>query len=331
MPLLSGLCKQETGMKHFHYFGSGPYCYANSLAMMFGDHAPSTTVIEFATSSPFGMQLSGGEIPFFDPCGWTPEEGVNAALRAIGWQSDAFQGGEETEALERLKEALGRGPVFIGPVEMGHLRHQPGMSGPIGADHFLIAVEADADQVIVHDPQGYPYASVPLPMFMAAWRADTIDYGAPYTMRVNFERVEHLTEEEIIERSTPGGIAWLSMGTSRPVAKGTLGNADAATQLADLIARGPAEALREHLVHFAVRVGARRLSDGATCLSRIGYAEAAAVMARQARLVGALQYPLVVGDDVKPVTILQELAATYEKLMAALARVQWAECLTIKK
>lgn len=47
-------------MQHFPYIGSGPYCYANAFAMMFGQHAPSTAVIEFATGSPFGMQLVGG-------------------------------------------------------------------------------------------------------------------------------------------------------------------------------------------------------------------------------------------------------------------------------
>ena len=46
-------------MRHLPYIGSGPYCYANSFAMMFGEHAPSTAVIEFATGSPFGMQMLG--------------------------------------------------------------------------------------------------------------------------------------------------------------------------------------------------------------------------------------------------------------------------------
>lgn len=56
-------------MNHFPYVGSGPYCYANSFAMMFREYAPSTAVIEFATGSPFGMQLVGGTLPFFSPCG----------------------------------------------------------------------------------------------------------------------------------------------------------------------------------------------------------------------------------------------------------------------
>ncbi len=66
------------------YIGSGPYCYANSFSMMFGDASPSTSIIEFATSSAFGMQLIGGTTPFFDPYGWTPEAGFTDALAAMG-------------------------------------------------------------------------------------------------------------------------------------------------------------------------------------------------------------------------------------------------------
>lgn len=73
---------------NFPYIGSGPYCYANAFAMLFGMRAPSTAVIEFATGSPFGMQLLGGTLPFFDPYGWNPERGFDAALDALGWTSD---------------------------------------------------------------------------------------------------------------------------------------------------------------------------------------------------------------------------------------------------
>jgi hypothetical protein len=34
------------------YIGSGPYCYANSLAMMLGSAAPEPAVIEVLTGSP---------------------------------------------------------------------------------------------------------------------------------------------------------------------------------------------------------------------------------------------------------------------------------------
>ena len=97
-------------MKYVPYVGSGPYCYANSFAMMFGENAPSTAAIEFATSSPFGMQLVGGALPFFDPYGWTPEAGFNDALDAMGWSSAATKGGKTGRSSIPL---IGRSP-FLG-------------------------------------------------------------------------------------------------------------------------------------------------------------------------------------------------------------------------
>lgn len=307
-------------MKHFPYIGSGPYCYANSFAMMFGDCAPSTAVIEFATGSPFGMQLVGGRLPFFDPYGWTPEAGFDKALEAMGWESDVSTGGNESGALHRLKMALRNGPVWIGPVEMGHLRHQPGMSGPIGADHYLVVLDVREDRVEMHDPQGFPYASLPLSDFMAGWRAETLDYGTPYTMRTNFRQVRQVKEEGIIRSSLPAAIEWLSMETAQKVPEGSLGNADAALRLAALIEEGGSDDLRDHLIHFAVRVGVRRLSDAATCLARVGNTEASLVMARQARLVGSLQYPLVIRDSQTAAKSIRRLAETYIELGTALSQ-----------
>ena len=48
-------------MKHV---GSGPYCYANSLAMIFGKRAPKTSAIEVLTGVPFGALL---HCPFESP------------------------------------------------------------------------------------------------------------------------------------------------------------------------------------------------------------------------------------------------------------------------
>ena len=43
---------------------------------------PSTAVIEVATGGPFGMQLIGGTLVFFDAYGWNPELGFDQALTA---------------------------------------------------------------------------------------------------------------------------------------------------------------------------------------------------------------------------------------------------------
>jgi hypothetical protein len=305
-------------MTHFPYIGSGPYCYANSFAMMFGDKAAPTSVIEFATGSPFGMQLINGTLPFFDPYGWTPEAGFDAALAALGWTSETVRSRSAEEAVAALEEALIKsGPVWVGPVELGHLRHQPGMKGPIGADHYLVVLALEGDHVLMHDPQGYPYATIPLSHFMEAWKAETLDYGSPFTMRTAFRQVETVPDEEVIRRSLPHAAGWLSMAGDHDVPPGTLGNAQAAARLAELVEAGGDPELRGHLIHFAVRVGARRAADAATCLARIGEDKPAEIMDRQARLIGSLQYPLVVGDHAKAADQLRMLAPTYEELQAA--------------
>lgn len=305
-------------MQHPPYIGSGPYCYANSFAMMFGEHAPSTAVIELATGSPFGMQMLGGALPLFDPYGWDPDAGFDGALAALGWTSARRYGGHADEALARLREALADGPVWVGPVEMGHLRHQPGMRGPIQADHYIVALAIEDGQVLMHDPQGFPYATLPLADFMTAWAAETIDYGAPYTLRTRFERIAAVSETEAIRAALPAAMRWLSMAPRRPVPAGTLGNADAALALADRLRAGCDEALRMHLIHFAVRVGARRASDTAACLARAGCAQSSRIAAAQARLIGALQYPLVTQRDEIAADGLRRLAPTYEQLLEAL-------------
>lgn len=305
-------------MTHFPYTGSGPYCYANSFAMMFGADTPPTAIIEIATGSPFGMQLIGGTLPFFDPYGWTPEAGFDAALAALGWTSSVVKGSNAADALARLQAALVDGPVWIGPVEMGHLSHQPGKTGPIGADHYVVVIDVVDERVLMHDPQGYPYTALPLADFMTAWRAETIDYGAPYTMRTGFRQLVKVSDVDVIKASIPFAIQWLSMGGDHNMPAGSLGNGKAAEGLAALIENGCNEELRGHLIHFAIRVGARRAADAATCLARAGYTEASRTAAEQARLIGSTQHPLVVGDDAAAAAALRTLAPTYEGLRSAL-------------
>lgn len=306
-------------MAHVPYIGSGPYCYANSFAMMFGERGPSTAVIEFAIGGPFGMQLVGGTLPFFDPYGWTPEAGFDGALAALGWTSTVRRGGTAEQALAALATALADGPAWVGPVEMGHLRHQPGMTGPIGADHYVVVLGLADGRVLMHDPQGHPYATLPVDDFAAAWRAESVDYATPYTMRTAFRQVRPVTEEEAIEAALPAARRWLAMAEGCHLPAGTIGNAEAAERLAGMVEAGCDRGLRNHLVQFAVGVGARRVADAAACLGRIGRGEAAAVMDGQARLIGALQHPLVAGDDAAAAALLRRLAPSYAELLAALA------------
>ncbi|MER7504238.1 hypothetical protein AB0L05_22585 [Nonomuraea pusilla] len=302
------------------YVGSGPYCYANSLAMILGGAAPPPAVIEVLTGSPYGMQLIGGRLPLFDPFGWDPEIGLDAAIGLLGWECERVDGGTAEEALDRLRRACQDGPVLAGPLELGLLTYQPGSGQAVGADHYVVVLEAGDDTVFVHDPQGYPYATLPAGAFARAWRGELIPYlRRPFRMRHGFTRNVRVGQEEALRRSLPAGVAWLAGRADVEVPPGTLGQAEAAERTAALVEEGLDAEVRALWQAFAVRVGARRLNDLAACLSSLGLDAGASVAAEQARVVGGLQAPLVSGDDRALAAGLRRLAPTYERLRDVLA------------
>ncbi|WP_433257504.1 hypothetical protein ACQPYK_20665 [Streptosporangium sp. CA-135522] len=301
------------------YVGSGPYCYANSLAMVLGGEAPPTAVIEVLTGSPYGMQLIGGSLPLFDSFGWDPEVGLDTAIGLLGWECERVDGGTAAAALDRLRRACQDGPVLAGPLELGLLSYQPGAGKAVGADHYLVVLEVDGDTVLVHDPQGYPYATLPVDAFAEARRGELIPYlERPFRMRHRFTRRKQVSPEEALRRSLPAGLAWLAGRTDVEVPSGTLGQAEAAERTAELVEEGLDPEIRMLWQAFAVRVGARRLNDLAACLASLGLDTGAAVAAEQARIVGGLQAPLVAGDDMALAAGLRRLAPTYERLRTAL-------------
>ena len=312
------------------YIGSGPYCYANSLAMALGPDAPTPAQIEVLTGSPFGFALLAGRLPLFDPYGWDPNLGLDEALDLLGWDcrqvGAAGDGSDDAEkdgaaALTALRKALAAGPVLVGPMEMGLLRHHPEMSGghPIGSDHFVTAIDADEDLVRFHDPHGVPYATLATGQFLAAWRAETIDYPhAPYTMRHNFRRSREITVEEAMRSAIPRWRAWLRGRDDLEMPPGSLAGAEGVHQLASMVGDDLPADLHNHLVFFAIRVGARRLSDASDALARLGCDQAAVVAARQARLVGSLQHDVVMKRWDEAVRTLRDLAPTYDELIDAL-------------
>jgi hypothetical protein len=104
------------------YVGSGPYCYANSLAMIFGDGV-EPGLIEVLTGSPFGLELIAGEVPLFDPLGWDPGIRIDAALELLGWSCEPSDSDDVGSALTRVRAEIKSGPVLVGPLEIGLLLH----------------------------------------------------------------------------------------------------------------------------------------------------------------------------------------------------------------
>jgi hypothetical protein len=97
------------------YIGSGPYCYANCMAMALAD-GTDPGLLEVLTGSLFGLELLGGRRPLFNPLGWDPQIGIDAALDLLGWSCQRSDGGDADAALTRLQRhhvpasAAGPGP-----------------------------------------------------------------------------------------------------------------------------------------------------------------------------------------------------------------------------
>jgi hypothetical protein len=289
--------------------------------MLLGPEAPAPSVIEVLTGSPFGFELIAGRLPLFDPYGWDPDQGLDDAITLLGWTCQRQGADDDEQALAMLRDAVKGGPVLAGPAEMGLFRHQPEMTGPIGADHFVSVLEVDDAVVRFHDPLGFPYATLPVPEFLAAWRADTIAYRTtPYTMRSGFRRVRDVPADEALRAALPGAVAWLRGRDDLPVPPGTIGGAAAVLRLADMVADGLDGDVYGQLVYFAIKVGARRLADAATALTGLGEGKAAAVATRQARLAGSLQYDIVTKASQSAAETLRRLAPTYNELAEALER-----------
>jgi hypothetical protein len=298
------------------FLGSAPYCYANSLAMAMGADAPPPSAIEVLTGSPFGAQFEKNGLPYFDPIGWNPDLGLDHAIALLGWECERADGGEPSEALDRLRRVSELGPVVIGPVDLGLLGHQPWAAGEAtGVDHWMVVLGVDSKGVLFHDPDGFPYATLPVGEFLAAWRAERVECAGPFTMRSEFRRVRNVGLTEALRGALPAAGTWLA-GRDDGGADGRA----ALERLAEMVEDdgGLDERTRAHLTHFAVRVGARRLADASLWLREIGESRAASLADRQARLLGSVQYGLVTGDAGSVAATLRQMAAVYGELSAAL-------------
>lgn len=291
------------------YLGNGPYCNANSLSMIFGADGPGPAAIEVLSGTPFGMSIQGEDLPYWGPLGWTPEHGLNATMDLLGWTCDRTSGSAD-EAVAGLRRATPESPVLAGPVEMGVLPYIPGLGYPLGADHVVVVIGVEGDLVRAHDAQGWPYVTLPIDALLGAWTGDTFVYEVePYVLRSNFRREREVDLHTALRASLPKAVEWLDRADS----------GEAALKLADIVETGLGNMQYKFLVEYTVQGGARRLSDAAVLMGEIGATGAANVLTEQARLVGALQLPLVKREYPDAVSILRDLAPTYAALRAELA------------
>jgi hypothetical protein len=304
------------------YVGSGDYCYANSLHMsLLGsganpDTLPSPGFLECLTTMPFGnTYLNEAKLFFFD--GFDPHQGLTRAIETLGWVCRLEQGGDEQTSLQRLREAVQHGPVLLGPLDMGYLTYNPSYPFLGGADHFLVVLAVESDHVLVHDPKGFPYATLPFDALLQAWRAERIPYiDETYTMRADFRPVEAVSRQEIIARTLP----FIRKNVQRdPGGPEVYGSVRALGLLAETLRTEVPDHLASHLLYFALPLAIRRNLDAQAFLLEGNKPEAAELLEQQARLLGQAQYPGVQHEWSTVAALIEQVAILEERFIATCA------------
>ncbi|KAL2864671.1 NlpC/p60-like transpeptidase [Aspergillus lucknowensis] len=310
----------------YAYTGSGPYCYAYSLYMVLlasgyeRQSLPSAGFIECLTTMPFGKQfvlLQTGPAAFFNNPYTNPDDGINIALRTMGWECEDHRGGDVSSALGKLREAVAHGPVLAGPLDMGHLSYNPEHNSLKGADHFVVVLEVDDSNgmILLHDPAGYPAVLLPLTQFVEAWHGQGVEYiDRPFVFRSHFHRIENVPRAEMVARTIRTLREQAGNYAHRP---DSFGGAHALRLTIEAVEAGSPSVVND-LAPFTLPLAARRYLDARDFLNEAGLAEAAEVMEQQAILAGRAQYPAVHRRWNDVIAILRKLVELEDELTEAL-------------
>lgn len=295
------------------YIGNGAYCYANSMAMALA-HAGREVApwyLECLTAFAVSAHWEKGT-PFFDSKYSAPDQGVGVALDSLGFtyvhSYHASEDDPEGRApLALLRDLLGDGPVIIGPVDMGLLTYHPSRQYLGGVDHFVLLYEMDETNLFLHDPAGYPYTQMAITDFVAAWRAESIGYRTgSYTMWGRLREESHPDADALFAR-TDRQIAW-QLRQERMNDDPTTVGAGAVRRLAAQVRENGAPGrLWDHLVHFALPLGAKRAADFARFYAPYD-AERARAKKEEAKLFGATLPAMINQGRAELADVLEKLA-----------------------
>ena len=248
---------------HAPYIGNGPYCYANSAAMLLASHGFSlpAALIECLTAVGIGARwwLAEREIYFsLVP----PDVGLSAAFDRLGFSITERRGSaSEPPPFDRLRDALAQGPVALGPLDMGHLTYRPNAQACAGADHFVLLVGLTDDHARLHDPDGYANVRISLDDLGQAWEAGRIAYRREPYRSWTAPRRDRAPNDDALRTATLAACRE-SYATADAVPPDRAASGpDAFAAAANHLRGGDADGLLTLLTVFGLPLGARRAQD----------------------------------------------------------------------
>jgi hypothetical protein len=279
------------------YSGNSAYCYSDSLRMCLAQAGlsplPEVGELECMTGMPFGTTFLRLESPLFFPnaAALNPDTALTHALDILGWGCKLWRGETSEEAETALRLAAQKGPVLLGPVDMGHLKYDPDHQGKSGGDHFVVVLGLAGDTVRLHDPQRYPLVTLPIGELIQAWNASKLGYTeVPYTLRYGFHERIQISQQECKERTLDQATELLCNPPNGPV---LYGGANAFSMAAEILTYAPETMDTRMFAAFILPIGARRCLDAATYLLKAKMRQAADMFMQKATLYGEAQYAAV--------------------------------------
>lgn len=307
------------------YHGNSAYCYANSASMLLstiGEHI-SPSLIEVLTGFSLGASHVRNQMLFFDNCTSSPDKGVNRAFEILGFRViEKVSHDEGKIPLDELREDLSKSPVMMGPFDMGYLNYNPDHRFLGGCDHYTLALEMSGNDVLMHDPAGFPYVWLSFEQLDLAWKAEKIAWSSgSYRYWVNPERISNPSTDEIYLKAVQLYKSIYEEQIKYSFKEEKLMGKNAIRLTAEHIRTGTiSNEEKGHLSHFAFAVGTRRALDFSNFLKG-RHEQLASLKDKQAQLFGKCQTLAVLNrwDDVaKTLDILADVESQIESAMFAL-------------
>lgn len=299
------------------YVGNGSYCYANATAMLLATSGEdiSASLIEVLSGVGLGASwVESNNLLFFGNLIAEPDIGINNALSVLGFHYIEEASPEATPAaFAHALSGIARSPAVLGPLDMGYLRYIPFHDDLVGSDHFILVHGLNEHEVFLHDPEGYPYASLPVEDLDLAWRAESIPYRRGYYRYwTSPVRVEQPTEEQLYERALQMFCSIYRRSEELATRENWVVGCEAILTGARKLRRNEplSEEEKCHMTHFALRLGARRALDYSAFFGK-RQESLSFLKLEQARLFGK-SHTLAVTEDWPRVADTLELIADIE-------------------
>jgi hypothetical protein len=289
---LSKMLRTETRLIPFS--GNGPYCYSNAASMLLSTIGEPVSPQEMEAYTGVGLGafwFRHEKVLFFSSISNPPDLGITRALRLLGFgfeEKSRDNAGEPP--LEQLRSDLSTSAALLGPLDMGHLTHNPLHKRMSGADHYVLAYRFEKDGVLIHDPEGFPSVLLPFRQLELAWKAENIGYRRGfYRYWTHLRRVSRPSGGELYDATMKSFKEVYSDSQARSARKDCFIDSQAIHVLAKHVKNdkvSPAE--RGFMVFFSFKLGARRALDFASFFGPRN-PELAGMKQKQAELFGAMQ------------------------------------------